>query len=303
MITIAVLLTCYNRKTKTVRCLTELFRVLESYNERHKGNVIAITIFLVDDASTDGTSEAIISLCKNRSLFVIKGDGKRYWAGGMRLAWREAMKYHERWNYYLLLNDDTVVKENVFEELLECREFALAKFGKEGIYSGCTSDEEDPMRITYSGDVMNRQTKGWNRLSPNGTPQMVDMTNANILLVAKDVVDQIGIFPDGYIHSAADQDYGMMARRAGFPVLITSFVCGFCAYDHLDESIVCQRLKKMCLQQRKAYVFHPTHSDLDYLLFIKRNLPKRYVISIIMRKIRLYAPSLYLFICKKRGIL
>lgn len=302
MIKIATILTCFNRKAKTVRCLKELFRVLDDYNVKHRDNRIDISVYLMDDASSDGTAEAVAEVCKDRDFHLCQGDGNCYWAGGMRLAWREAFKRHEEWDFYLLLNDDTTVMDNVFEQLMECHEYALDEFGKAGVYSGCTCDEKDIDVVTYSGDVINPQTKGWDRLLPNGMPQMVDMTNANILLVDKSVVDTIGVFYDGYIHGVADQDYGMTARRAGFPVLITSDICGYCEFDHLSEQDVCKELMKMGIKERKAYVYKPTHSDEDYLLFIRRNMTERYYISWILRKIRLYLPKLYYKICVYRGI-
>lgn len=302
MIKIATILTCFNRKAKSIRCLTELFRVVETYNAKHDGNSIVLSVYLTDDASSDGTVEAVAELCGGMDFHLCHGDGNCYWAGGMRLAWREAMKRHEEWDFYLLLNDDTVVMERVFDELMQCHDYAVRNYGKAGVYSGCTCDEKNNDFITYSGDVMNPKTKGWDRLLPNGKPQMVDMTNANILLVDKKVVDIIGILPDGYIHGVADQDYGMMARRAGIPVLITPHSCGYCQYDHLSEQEECRNLMKMSFKERKAYVYKPNHSDKDYLLFIKRNMPKRYLVSYILRKIRLYSPSLYYWICKTRGI-
>lgn len=48
---------------------------------------------------------------------------------------------------------------------------------------------------------------------------MVDLTNANILLVPKVVVDKIGIFYEGYKHGRANNDYSLLARRKGIPVL------------------------------------------------------------------------------------
>lgn len=302
MIKIATILTCFNRKAKTVRCLTELFRVLDAYNATHNERNMELSVYLTDDASSDGTAEAARDVCGGIDFHLCQGDGNCFWAGGMRLAWREALKRHEEWDFYLLLNDDTTVMDNVFEQLMECHEYALSKFGKAGVYSGCTCDENNTGIVTYSGDVMNPRTKGWNRLFPNGNPQIVDMTNANILLVDKSVVDEIGIFDDGYIHGVADQDFGMTARRAGFPVLITPNVCGYCEYDHVTEQDVCKNLMKMSLKERRMYVCHPTHSDKDYLLFIKRNMPKRYVASYILRKIRLYMPYIYYQICKSRGI-
>lgn len=302
MIKIATILTCYNRKEKSVRCLTELLRVTDAYNAKHGENNIELSVYLTDDASSDGTAEAVAEVCEGKDFHLCQGDGNCFWAGGMRLAWREAIKRHEEWDFYLLLNDDTTVFDNVFEQLMTCHEYALEKYSKPGVYSGCTCDENNTDIVTYSGDVMNLKTKGWDRLLPNGKPQMVDMTNANILLVEKSVVDAIGIFHDGYIHGAADQDYGMTARRTDIPVLITPDVSGYCEYDHVTEQYVCKNLMKMNFKERKAYVYKPNHSDKDYLLFIKRNMPERYYISIVLRKIRLYFPKLYYKICIYRGI-
>lgn len=301
MIYIATILTCFNRREKTVKCLKHLFAAQDAYNAHALEN-IRLSVYLTDDACTDGTVEAVREVCKGKDLEIIQGNGNLYWAGGMRIAWREAQKRHEEWDFYLLLNDDTIVINNVFDELMECHNYAISHHGKQGVYSGCTCDENKTDRITYSGDIMNPHTKGWARLVPNGTPQMVDMTNANILLIDKSVVDTIGIFPDGYIHSAADQDYGMMANRAGLPVLITSHICGYCEYDHLEDSKLCKKLMTMSLKERKLYVSNPLHSDKDYLLFIKRNMPNRYIISYILRAIRLYFPAFYYKINKLRGL-
>ena len=51
---IAVLLTCFNRKDKTIACLHKLF---EAYKVVE--NDIIIKVYLTDDASNDNTSEAV----------------------------------------------------------------------------------------------------------------------------------------------------------------------------------------------------------------------------------------------------
>ena len=83
MINIAVLITCHNRKNKTIRCLNNIF------NQKYKGN-IKFKVFLVDDNSSDGTNKAIKSLFP--LVKIIKGNGNLFWAGGMRLAWKKALK-------------------------------------------------------------------------------------------------------------------------------------------------------------------------------------------------------------------
>ena len=49
---IAVLITCHNRREKTLKCLQSLYFNILSKN-------YVIEIFLVDDGSTDGTANAV----------------------------------------------------------------------------------------------------------------------------------------------------------------------------------------------------------------------------------------------------
>ena len=49
---IAVLMTCHNRCEKTLRCLHSLYCLDNSYH-------FSIDVFLVDDGSTDNTSESV----------------------------------------------------------------------------------------------------------------------------------------------------------------------------------------------------------------------------------------------------
>ena len=61
---LAVLLTCFNRKATTLRCLEQL----------NKQNITAsMDVFLCDDGSTDGTSDAIKKLFPQ--VYIIKGSG------------------------------------------------------------------------------------------------------------------------------------------------------------------------------------------------------------------------------------
>ena len=87
-ISIAVILTCFNRKEKTVQCLRHLFAAASQYNTGHAdGEEVHLSIFLTDDGCTDGTADAVKEECEGQELHIIQGDGKCYWAGGMRLAW------------------------------------------------------------------------------------------------------------------------------------------------------------------------------------------------------------------------
>lgn len=293
---IAVILTCYNRREKTVACLRHLYVA-------HTCDDVVLTIYLTDDGCTDGTADAVRSEFPDKDIHILQGTGSLYWAGGMVFAWKEALKQREKYDFYLLLNDDTFVCDNVFSELFAAHEFALKVYGKSGVYSGVTCDPNDPTRITYGGGVYENASRSKIReLMPSGTPQLVDKTNANILLVSRSVVDNVGIFYEGYVHSGSDLDYGIMVRKAGLPALITANVCGLCEYDHTADADVCRKLIQMSLKERIKYIKNPLHREHDYLLFVRRHNPRKYPITWFLHKMRCYCPALYMFINKKRGL-
>ncbi len=294
---IAVILTCYNRKEKTLACLRSM------YVAQPGDGTVELTVYLTDDGCTDGTADAVRAEFAGKDIHILQGTGSLYWAGGMLFAWREALKKHDEYDFYLLLNDDTFVKDNVFTELFNAHEHALDTYGKAGIYSGITCDPHDEKIVTYGGGVYDNASRSKIReLGPSGKPQLVDKTNANILLVSREVVDKVGIFYEGYIHSGSDLDYGIMVRKAGFPAMITAHVCGVCQYDHTSDADVCRKLMQMSLKERLEYIKNPLHREHDYLVFVRRHNPGKYPLTWLLHKIRCYCPSLYMYINKRRGL-
>lgn len=301
---ITALLTCFNRREKTESCLRHLFEARLHYLAAHPDNPFTLTIHLTDDGCTDHTADAVLTLCRQYSILphVIQGNGSLYWAGGMRKAWRAALADSQHYDFYLLLNDDTDVLPDVFDHLFRCHQHALHTDHRSGIYSGITASRTDTTHITYGGDIYLTPAKTiTRRLTPTGSPQLADIITANILLVPSDVVDEIGIFYDGYIHSGADNDYSVTAHRHGIHSYVTPAVCGVCDDDHTYDEGECRLLMQMSLAERRRYVNSPTRSDSDYLLLMRRTIPKKYPISWLMRKLRLYCPSLYYKLNQLRG--
>ena len=294
---IATILTCFNRKEKTTHCLSNLFAAEEYYNSRCvETDKINIVVFLTNDGCTDGTPAAVQDVCVGHELHIINGDGNCYWAGGMRMAWNKALKHKNDWDFYLLLNDDTFMENDCFISLLKTHKYSINTYGKPGIYSGITCDTHAKDKITYGGYVWTNYFLGRDSiLLPTGMPQKCDMANSNIMLVSRPVVEAIGIFHDGFIHGYADFDYSMQAIKKSFPVLVTEKICGSCDYDHDSEKQIKEKISGMNLKQRKEYFKNPLHSNYDVMLYNRRNILQRYILSYIGRIMNLYVPRLYYF--------
>lgn len=205
--TIAVLLTCHNRVNKTLKCLTALYAqtgITEAYT---------IEVFLVDDASTDGTGEAI----KNQfpQVNVIPGNGNLFWNRGMHLAWKTANATKE-FDYYLWLNDDTFLERNAFQMVLQ-EKFPSA------IVCGTTKSKIEGM-ATYGGYT----DKPRKLLIPNGNYQAIDYCNGNFVLIPKEVFDKLGNLDPIFHHAVGDFDYSLRARKMDIEILLAPDYIGTC---------------------------------------------------------------------------
>ena len=192
---------------------------------------IKFDIYVVDDGSTDGTSKEIALHFPD--INVIKGSGELYWAGGMRLAWETALNKDCQYDSFLLLNDDVILSENFFTDLLRTHEYCLEHYHQPGIYVSSTKNFMNS-EITYGGSLIKH--KGIRitsiRINPGDVPLPCSMVNANILMVTMPVVKTIGILDSKYIHQFADYDYSLTASKKGIPVLVCPGFGGWCANDH-----------------------------------------------------------------------
>ena len=283
---IAVLLTCFNRKEKTVKCLDSLLKSIKSF-EQVSGEILSYEIFLVDDGSTDGTSVAVRGICPK--IHIIQGDGQLYWAGGMRLAWSTAMEYSETWDYLFLINDDVEFYDTAFKSLLDVSDCCNTS-----IVSGLVCDSDDNAKVTYGGAIWRSRFKGtYTRLGYSDKPQECDMANANALLIPSTVFLCMRELDKKYTHGYADYDYTIRARKKGYIILLTPGAVGVCSNDHKGNDSALDELSHMRLSERRKYYQNPLHSTKDYLRFVSRVSPMRYPQVLFGRFCALYLPSLY----------
>ena len=233
-ISIAVLMTCHNRKLKTLATLESLFNQILT-------SEIALNAYLLDDGSTDGTATAVQQIYPKVKIF--SGDGNLFWNGGMRVAFSEAMKDDP--DYYLWLNDDTVLDPEALSLLLTTSGELIKKGEKKAIVAGSTRDPETG-NFTYGGMV---QSRWWHPIylkavKPNHLPQPCDTMNGNFVLIPKEVVRSIGNLDHAFIHYAADYDYGWRAKQQGCTVWIAPGYIGTCALNPKPAEFATQPLNK-----------------------------------------------------------
>ena len=278
---IAVLLTCFNRRKKTLTCLHSFF-------EANKPREYEFDVYLVDDDSMDGTAEAVKESFPH--VQIIKGDGELYWTGGMRLAWDTALR-SKAYDAFLLLNDDVVLFDDFLYNLLKSEEYSLSRNKKTGIYSGATIDNRTN-ETTYGGYKIktNHLVVRNELLTPTDFPQKCELTNANILWISKETVDSIGIFDERFTHGIADFDYSMRAVKNGTPVYLAPNFCGICLHDHGKP----WKSSRTSISDRIAYLKSPKGlAYKEYLFYIRRHFPLFLPYSFVMLWLKTFFPFLW----------
>ena len=262
------------------------------YAAKQEHSDMQMTVYLTDDGSTDGTGEAVQDQFPD--IKVLRGTGDLFWAGGMRNSWNKASKGN--YDAFLLLNDDTNVYSNVFDQLLQTHKECLTTYKESGIYIGSTVDP-DSGEYTYGGAAfLNRFMFKYKFLHPNGRVQECELGNANIMMVTKDIVSKIGLLSSGYRHGVADYDYTLKASKKNLPILICPDYCGTCAHDHSD---IYESFPKKSFKERFRLLKHPLGLDFNSnLLLMRKHFPIRVPGVILAAGLKLFFPNFYV---KSRG--
>lgn len=229
---VTAILTCFNRKDKTVNCLETLVT--------HNRN-IDFNFLIVDDNSSDGTVEAVQALGYN--THIIKGNGNLYWCGGMR----KGIEYYLSTNpneqdYCLLVNDDVDFFENSIENLF----LRLSKYNN-AVVIGATCDSSG--NFTYG---LKRKEKWYKRnitrrVEPSDVIEFGDTMNANCVLIRNSILKNVGNLDSVYTHSLGDYDLGFAITRKGYKLISSSEYVGICEGNSIKGT---WRDKSLSLKQR-----------------------------------------------------
>ena len=269
---LAVLMTCFNRREETLRCLSAVHRQAGS-------DTLDVTVILVDDGSTDGTADAVrLAFPATR---VLPGSGSLFWNRGMRVAFEHAR--NRGFDAYLWLNDDTILFPDAIERLVTVM-LTLKHRGIEAILTGSTCERSSGLR-TYGGF---RWANGWRRklvpVDPSSeTPLACHTMNGNCTLIPARIAEQLGSLDGAFQHSFGDLDYGFRARRAGYPIYVAPGFFGSCSDNSQSGT---WRDRSASFRERWRHLNSPKGSPFaEWVLYCYRHLGRLWP---------LYAASPYL---------
>ena len=258
-IRLAAILACHNRKDMTLSCLKALYAQKSSID-------LDIHTYLLDDGSTDGTSEAVQYTFSD--VTILSADGSMFWNEGMRTAFQAALQ--DGADYYLWLNDDTSLYPNAIDTLLNTHITLSTIDSPESIIIGSVQDPTS-QKLTYGGMI---RVSRWHPfhyelITPNTEPQKCDVMHGNCVLIPDAVARKVGNMDSGYSHAIGDIDYALKAGKHGVNIWIAPGFAGTCSTNPIEGSWLDTSLS---LKQRWKHMRSPKGlPPNDWLLFSRKH--------------------------------
>lgn len=221
---LAVLMTCHNRRDTTLACLQALYQ-----------QKINFDVYLVDDGSSDGTSDVVKRYYPE--VNILEGNGNLFWVGGMRLAFSEALK--DGYDYYLWLNDDTLLEPDALSNLLNTHQLLIKRGYPNSIVVGSMKNPVTG-KYSYGGRVRSkgRFSHTFENVEPEREPKECDTMQGNVVLIPHVVAEKVGNLDTAFTHQRGDLDYGLRAGKLGCSIWVAPGYLGTCSQNNVHGSWV-----------------------------------------------------------------
>lgn len=207
--TVFVVIPVFNRRDDTLRCVACLLR--QSYQSTH--------VIVVDDGSTDGTSDALKT--QYPIVTVLRGDGNLWWAGSTNKGVEHALHESSPGDYILTLNNDLTVEPTYIESLVR----VASVFPRRTLVGSMAVSNHDSKVVLYCGSHRN----WWLGTSRSSVPTVrygaacyeTDALPGRGTLIPFEAFAEVGLFDAKlFPQYFADIDYALRCRKAGYEVVV-----------------------------------------------------------------------------------
>lgn len=210
---IFVIIPVHNRVEHTRRCIASLFAQLD----------VELSVFVVDDGSTDGTAGALGVEFPN--VTIIAGDGNLFWTGAVAIGISTALGFSKAGDWIILLNNDVqFVDRHTISRLVMTGRLLMRR----ALVLPVTIDEVTKAPVT-TGSVVKSWALNWTCHLPRshrlesvvGSVVDVDLVTARCLLHPVEAFDRIGNYDNAHFpHYGGDDEFSVRAKSAGYRLVI-----------------------------------------------------------------------------------
>jgi GT2 family glycosyltransferase len=244
MTNVFIIIPVHNRKITTLRCLSNLENIIVD-RQNYK-------IIIVDDGSTDGTSQCV--LAEYPEVLLLSGSGNLWWTGAIRLGMEYA--YQQGAEYFVWLNDDTYPSPNTIESMID-----YSSHNPNTIVSAQCYENDDLRSPTYGGQI-----KGFlshtEFHTPLGQNYHCDCMSGNLVCFPISIIDKIGFPPSDQLpHISADIVYTAFAKKAGYDLIVCGNATAVCTLNPYEQewssNLILIKQKWGMLKSYKSNLYPP----------------------------------------------
>lgn len=210
LIQVALVIPVHNRRETTLQCLRSLARV--------DVRGLSVRIFVVDDGSVDGTSDAIRNQFPDVEL--IAGDGTLHYAAGTNRGIEAALEW--RATFIVTMNDDAVFHDQFLQRLV-----TTASENPRSIVGSLLLLWDRPHQVFQVGQVWRTWKGGWQipndltAFSVGITPFHVECIVGNCVMFPANAIRECGLLDEArFPHGWGDAQYAARLRKAQWNLLI-----------------------------------------------------------------------------------
>lgn len=249
-IKVEIVTSVHNRKKLTLQCLKSISRL------NSKG--LEIHTIVVDDGSTDGTSEQIKK--QFPGVEIIKGDGNLWYTEGTNVGVRAALERHP--DYILTINDDQVFDSDALICLV-----STAEKHPRSIVGSLLLLWDTPHKLFQVSPQWNTWTGGWRHWYHQTVwtipqkPWKVDIIVGNCVLFPVEAFEEAGLMDSKRYPNFGDAEITPRLRKMGWTLLIEPKARVFCQPNNIPA-----RVNKMSIREK----FNALFADLKHIHNLRR---------------------------------
>lgn len=219
--TIGIIIPIHNRLEITRQGVGSISSAVDHYNSSASVRY-NISVVIVDDGSTDGSSEFIADTYPDYSLVV--GDGSLWWTGAVNAGIKHCLDRMEGLKGIILQNDDIRIEKDWLYNLLR------ASDDNPNSLIGCaTSIHDESHLIEYGGRTVNHWFAKESKI--NHRAERSQFSSGHVepsfdlygrgLYIPVEVFNEIGLFDQNSFKHRGDMDIPLRAKHKGYQLLVS----------------------------------------------------------------------------------
>lgn len=236
-----------NHREDTLQCLASLE---QNTYENHK-------IILLDNASSDGSVEAVKSLLPE--VQIVELEQNLGYAGNNNVGIQVAMNQGADWVF--VLNEDTLLDPDCLARLVSAGESDSGI----GILGPMVYHYDEPTIIQSAGGRMDKFYRGWHSGQDEldqgqfQQPHAVEWITGCGILVRRAVIEQVGMVDERFFYYVEEFEWCVRAREAGWKII------------HVPQAKLWHKGVQRNYQPKPSVTYYATRNRL--LLLYKHRAP------------------------------